>query len=141
MLKEFDQVEFLCDLPDEHIGKGMSGTIVHVYNDGLAFDVEVTIKIDLETGERTNSVVTVKRDEVIAVTQEIKRTTFPTGSDEPSLYVMELRGSVVCISVRDSHWVAYDPKNGVQIGHERFMLDEPIAAAEAWLRSQVVGNG
>lgn len=64
-LKDLDIVEFLVDFPEENIGRGMTGTIVHVYDDQQAFEVEATVKIDLETGDRETVVVTVKRDEII----------------------------------------------------------------------------
>jgi hypothetical protein len=42
MIKEHERVVLKTDLPAEKLEAGDVGTVVHVYRDGLAFEVEFT---------------------------------------------------------------------------------------------------
>lgn len=41
MIHEHDQVVFTVDLPKQGIASGDVGTVVHIYEDGAAYEVEV----------------------------------------------------------------------------------------------------
>ena len=41
MTREHERVVFTVDLPEHHLAAGDVGTIVHVYADGVAYEVEV----------------------------------------------------------------------------------------------------
>lgn len=42
MMKEHDRVVLTCAVPDEGLEAGDVGTVVHVYRDGQAYEVEFT---------------------------------------------------------------------------------------------------
>ena len=64
MIHEHDRVIFTIDLPDSHLAAGDVGTVVHVYQDGAAYEVEV-FTLDGWTFE----VVTVEAGQVRPVTR------------------------------------------------------------------------
>ncbi len=45
MIKEHDRVVLTGDLPREHLKAGDVGTVVHVYSDGGAFEVEFLTQV------------------------------------------------------------------------------------------------
>jgi hypothetical protein len=47
-IEEHDRVVLTSDLPKENLAHGDVGTVVHVYRDGLAFEVEF-VALDGET--------------------------------------------------------------------------------------------
>ena len=59
MIKELDRVVLTEPLPKESLEKGDVGTVVHVYGDGRAFEVEFTM-----LDGRTAAVVTVEASQV-----------------------------------------------------------------------------
>ncbi len=59
MIKEHDRVVLKIDLPSEGLKAGDVGTVVHLYRDGLAYEVEFTTL----SGD-TAAVVTVERSHV-----------------------------------------------------------------------------
>ena len=59
MIKEHDRIVLNADLPDEALKAGDVGTVVHVYRDGGAFEVEF-VALDGHTA----TVVTVEADHV-----------------------------------------------------------------------------
>ena len=63
MIHEYDRVIFTEDLPEYHLAAGDVGTVVHVYEDGAAFEVEVFM-LDGQTFD----VVTVEAAQVRPVT-------------------------------------------------------------------------
>jgi len=64
MIKEHDRIVLKSDLPAEGLKAGDVGTVVHIYRDGLAYEVEFTT---LAGG--TAAVVTVEAPQVRAVHQ------------------------------------------------------------------------
>lgn len=54
-IHELDRVVLTTSLPDEHLVSGDVGTVVHVYADGRAFEIEFTT-----LDGRTAAVVTVE---------------------------------------------------------------------------------
>jgi hypothetical protein len=48
MIKEHDRIVLTVDLPDDRLASGDVGTVVHVYRDGAAFEVEF-VALDGET--------------------------------------------------------------------------------------------
>ncbi len=48
MIREHDTVVLACDLPEENLKEGDIGTVVHIYQDGAAYEVEFTA-LDGET--------------------------------------------------------------------------------------------
>jgi hypothetical protein len=63
MLKELERVVLLSGIPDEGLEPGDVGTIVHVYQDGQAFEVEF-----LALDGQTRAVATVEANQVRPVT-------------------------------------------------------------------------
>jgi hypothetical protein len=61
-IKEHQRVVLTVDLPDQKLNAGDVGTIVHVYNDGRAFEVEFSTL----TGD-TVAVVSLERTQVRSV--------------------------------------------------------------------------
>ena len=64
MIKEHDRVVLKTDLPAEKLEAGDVGTVVHIYRDGLAYEVEFTT-LDGSTA----AVVTVEAANVRPVTK------------------------------------------------------------------------
>jgi hypothetical protein len=64
MLREHDRVVLTAPVPNERLEIGDVGTVVHVYNDGAAFEVEFTT-LDGSTA----AVPTVEASQVRAVTR------------------------------------------------------------------------
>ena len=62
IIKEHDRVVLTVDLPAEGLKAGDVGTVVHLYRDGLAYEVEFTTL----SGD-TAAVVTVKKSQVRSV--------------------------------------------------------------------------
>ena len=58
-MKEHDRVVLAVDLPDQKLTAGDVGTVVHVYRDGVAYEVEF-VALDGETV----AIVTVTRAQV-----------------------------------------------------------------------------
>lgn len=63
MITEHGRVVFTVDLPEHHIAAGDVGTVVHIYEDGAAYEVEV-----FTLDGRTLDVVTVEAGQVRPVT-------------------------------------------------------------------------
>jgi len=59
MIKEHDRIVLKSDLPAERLKAGDVGTVVHIYEDGLAYEVEFTT-LDGDTA----AVVTVEKSQV-----------------------------------------------------------------------------
>jgi hypothetical protein len=59
VIKEHDRIVLKADVPDEGLKAGDVGTVVHVYRDGLAYEVEFTM-LDGDTA----AVVTVEKSQV-----------------------------------------------------------------------------
>jgi hypothetical protein len=59
VIKEHDRIVLKTDVPDEGLKAGDVGTVVHVYRDGLAYEVEFTTL----NGD-TAAVVTVEASQV-----------------------------------------------------------------------------
>ena len=64
MIQEHERVIFTVDIPDHHLAAGDVGTVVHIYGDGAAYEVEV-----FTLDGRTLDVVTVEAGQVRPVTQ------------------------------------------------------------------------
>ena len=64
MIHEHDRVILTIDLPDSHLAAGDVGTVVHVYQDGAAYEVEV-----FTLDGWTFDVVTVEAGQVRPVTR------------------------------------------------------------------------
>lgn len=64
MIREHDRVVFTADVPEHHLAAGDVGTIVHIYEHGSAYEVEV-----FGLDGHTVDVVTVAADQVRSVTQ------------------------------------------------------------------------
>lgn len=64
MIHEHDRVIFTIDLPKSHLAAGDVGTVVHVYQDGAAYEVEV-----FTLDGWTFDVVTVEAGQVRPVTR------------------------------------------------------------------------
>ncbi len=64
MIKEHDRIVLKTDLPAEGLKAGDVGTVVHLYQDGLAYEVEFTTL----SGD-TAAVVTVEKSQVRSVRQ------------------------------------------------------------------------
>ena len=64
MIREHDRVVLTAPVPNERLEIGDVGTVVHVYNDGAAFEVEFTT-LDGSTA----AVATVEASQVRAVTR------------------------------------------------------------------------
>jgi ribulose-5-phosphate 4-epimerase/fuculose-1-phosphate aldolase len=64
MMNELDTVALLRDLPEHGLTKGDLGTVVHVYTDGKAFEVEFMTL----TGD-TIGVVTLEAGDVRPITE------------------------------------------------------------------------
>lgn len=62
MIKEHDRIVLTRDLPDEGLADGDVGTVVHVYSDGSAYEVEF-----MSLSGETIAVATVGADAVRAV--------------------------------------------------------------------------
>lgn len=41
MIREHDRVVFMTDIPESHLAAGDVGTVVHIYEHGAAYEVEV----------------------------------------------------------------------------------------------------
>jgi hypothetical protein len=65
MLKEHERVVLKTDVPAERLRAGDVGTIVHIYNDGKAFEVEF-----LTLDGKTAAVVTLDTAQVRPVTSQ-----------------------------------------------------------------------
>jgi Domain of unknown function (DUF4926) len=63
MIKEHDRVILTVPVPDESLEAGDVGTVVHVYKDGLAFEVEF-VALD----GHTTGVATLEKGQVRPVT-------------------------------------------------------------------------
>ncbi len=63
MIHETDRVIFTEDMPEHHLAAGDVGTVVHVYKDGAALEVEV-----FTLDGQTLDVVTVEAAQVRPVT-------------------------------------------------------------------------
>ena len=59
MIKEHERVVLTHDMPDQGLKAGDVGTVVHIYNDGAAFEIEF-----FALDGRTLDVVTVEYDHV-----------------------------------------------------------------------------
>jgi hypothetical protein len=59
MIKEHDRIVLKSDLPAEGLKAGDVGTVVHLYRDGLAYEVEFTT-----LGGDTAAVVTVESSQM-----------------------------------------------------------------------------
>lgn len=59
MIKEHDRIVLKTDVPVESLRAGDVGTVVHLYNDGRAYEVEF-VTLD----GRTAAVVTLEADQV-----------------------------------------------------------------------------
>lgn len=64
MIQEHERVVFTVDLPEHHLAAGDVGTIVHIYADGAAYEVEV-----FTLDGHTLGVVTAEAQQVRPVTQ------------------------------------------------------------------------
>lgn len=64
MIHEHDRVIFTVDLPASHLAAGDVGTVVHIYKDGAAYEVEV-----FTLDGRTFDVVTVEAGQIRPVTR------------------------------------------------------------------------
>lgn len=64
MINELDIVALLRELPEHNLTRGDLGTVVHVYSDGLAYEVEFMTL----TGD-TIGVVTLEVDDVRPTTE------------------------------------------------------------------------
>ena len=64
MIKEHDRVVLTTPIPAEHLVAGDVGTVVHVYRDGRAYEVEF---LTLDGG--TAAVVTLEADQVRPVSR------------------------------------------------------------------------
>ncbi len=64
MLNEHERIVLTIAQPDENLEAGDVGTIVHVYADGQAYEVEF-----LALDGRTNAVATVRADNLRRVTR------------------------------------------------------------------------
>jgi hypothetical protein len=64
MIKEHNRIVLTSDIPAEGLKAGDVGTVVHVYRDGLAYEVEFTTL----AGD-TTAVVTVEAPQVRSVRQ------------------------------------------------------------------------
>lgn len=62
MIREHDRVVLRIDVPDAGLIRGDIGTVVHIYRDGTAFEVEF-VALDGETA----AVVTLEASQVRAV--------------------------------------------------------------------------
>jgi hypothetical protein len=62
MIKEHDRIVLKTDLPAEGLKAGDVGTVVHLYQDGLAYEVEFTT-----LDGKTAAVVTVEKSQVRSV--------------------------------------------------------------------------
>jgi len=63
VITEHARVVFTVDLPEHHIATGDVGTVVHIYADSAAYEVEI-----FALDGRTLDVVTVEAGQVRAVT-------------------------------------------------------------------------
>lgn len=59
MIKEHERAVLIVDLPENHLRAGDVGTIVHIYNDGAAYEIEF-----FTLDGRTLDVVTVEAEDV-----------------------------------------------------------------------------
>jgi hypothetical protein len=70
MIKEHDQVVITADLPEHDLKAGDVGVVVHIYNDGEAYELEIFAldgrTLDVVTVE-ASQVRPVKRDDVLHV--------------------------------------------------------------------------
>ncbi|CAN5390436.1 DUF4926 domain-containing protein [soil metagenome] len=64
MIKEHDRVVLTTSVPDEGLEAGDVGTVVHVYRDSAAYEVEFAT-----LDERTAAVVTLEADQVRPVAE------------------------------------------------------------------------
>ncbi|WP_448595806.1 DUF4926 domain-containing protein [Thermoflexus hugenholtzii] len=65
MIRELDSVVLMRDLPEHGLRAGDVGVVVHVYGEGIGFEVEFV------TGDgKTVAVVTLSRDEVRPIGKE-----------------------------------------------------------------------
>jgi hypothetical protein len=65
MIRELDSVVLMRDLPEHGLRAGDVGVVVHVYGEGIGFEVEFV------TGDgKTVAVVTLSRDEVRLIGKE-----------------------------------------------------------------------
>lgn len=62
-MKEHERVMLLRDIPEEHLAAGDVGTILHIYRDGEAYEVEF-----FALDGHTWAVATVESNQVRAVT-------------------------------------------------------------------------
>ena len=65
MIKEHARVVLKVDIPAEKLEAGDVGTVVHIYHDGLAYEVEFTTLT-----AQTAAVVTVEATDVRPVTKQ-----------------------------------------------------------------------
>ncbi len=70
MIKEHDQVVITSDLPEHDLKTGDVGVVVHIYNDGEGYELEIFAldgrTLDVVTVE-ASQVRPVKRDDVLHV--------------------------------------------------------------------------
>ena len=59
MIKDLDIVALTCDLPAHGLMRGDTGTIVHIYDDGKAYEVEF-----MTFGGKTIAIATLNADAV-----------------------------------------------------------------------------
>lgn len=64
MIHEHERVVFTADLPEHHLAAGDVGTVVHIYDGGAAYEVEI-----FALDGHTVDVVTVTAEQVRRVTQ------------------------------------------------------------------------
>jgi hypothetical protein len=64
MIRELERAVLTVDLPEYHLKKGDVGTVVHVYDDGVAFEIEF-----FTLDGQTLDVVTVEREQLRPVTR------------------------------------------------------------------------
>jgi hypothetical protein len=65
MIKEHDQVVITANLPEHNLEAGDVGVVVHIYNDGEAYELEI-----FALDGRTLDVVTVEADQVRPVKRD-----------------------------------------------------------------------
>ena len=64
-IKLFDTVALLEDIPDENLGRGNVGAVVHIHEDGAAFEVEF-----VNNDGRTYGLLPLTPDQFIVLSHE-----------------------------------------------------------------------